>query len=135
MRFALIALTTLLLSGCQHQWVGKQAKPHHYLNPQGHETIEYKKYFNLDYDYKIIGDEIHVAGVLVCKEDAEMKAWDHSEIKLFFLFLDDKGVVQEVERMSITTSQLCSENTFKRSFPYKQNYRSVRVTWSFRAQA
>lgn len=133
MRILIFILTVILLCSCKHNWVGQRSKMNHYLEPQGHETVDIHPKFIVDYDYRIVNNEINVEGIFTCKDDAELNTWNNAEIKLYFLFLDEKGIVLEVERVSITAPELCRENIFRRSFPYKKEYKAVKL--SFKAKA
>ena len=122
-----------MLLSCANPYIGKKVnKIDHYLDSQGHETVVVHTKFIVDYDYRIVNDVIHVEGIFSCREKIG-GAWDRSRIRLLYYFLDQNGIILEMESVTMDGEDICQDHKFRRSFPYNSDYKAVKL--SFRAQA
>ena len=135
MRLLIIVFMLLVLTGCRHPYIGLKNPPHHQFDQIGHYEKEYEPGILITYDYRVINDKIEVDGIITCAEHAYLGTWDHSEIKINFIFHDNNDVIVAVERISVTSDELCKLNRFKRSFSYNEKYRAVSVEWQAEVQA
>ncbi|OEU68861.1 MAG: hypothetical protein BA863_02450 [Desulfovibrio sp. S3730MH75] len=127
MKKIILLLLVLSLFGCKHRLVGERLPPSNYLQPPGHTKID-GKWVRVDYDYKVENQTIFINGILDFDKSAEFQEWEHLELILTFLFLDEENIViDSTMRRKPLHTNCVGQVPVNYEFPNKKEYKAMRL--------
>lgn len=127
MKNIVFLLVAVLLSSCAHHLVGSEMKPFHSLENTGHEVVK-GSWVSVNYEYRLNGNAIDFDGVLSFDREENFQEWSHVKVVLTFIFTDSGNIVRSVKTKNVNVGGgYLGEETFHCSFPYEENYKSMRI--------